>query len=456
MTKLQNERGSILLAAFAILALLVIIMTALIAYGSWHKARCQLVLNRVRATYLAEAGIQHALAEIRRSGGNRTDTQSVHLDATSSFTFSAHPWGGYLKIESKGISGRTEERLQATIGQVAPKIFTNTLSLIGPPYPLVVAGNTRIDGDVQVGPAGVSRGELHGQSYVGDSLVNGSIGTLQQQQVPQLITDLIDQFLDDLKVAERDCRNRTDLSLIIKKGAEASSQDTESRKTSALIVFDVSDTTPVRRPQCLFADGSITVTGQSHLQHQVLMSASSITVKQDAYLSDCILVAPCITLTDHVDVSGQLFADSLVVVEGEAKLSEMALVYLVGHPVNDEWTGMINIESNRTSEACLVFHGNMHTDANVSQQIKQTGRVRIAPTGTVNGIIWTEGYLEMLGTMNGSAAANLLYYYESPTLYLNWLVNASIGPERDNGKRVLPLIFGQRPVYEFKKIGPGA
>ena len=198
------------------------------------------------------------------------------------------------------------------------------------------------------------------------------------------------------------------------------------------------------------------VTGQSHLQHQVLISATSITVKQDACLSDCILVAPSITLTDQTDVSGQLFADSLIIVDKAAKLSEMALVYLVGHPVNDEWAGTINIESDRTSEACFVFHGNTHADGKVSQQIKQTGRVRIAPTSTVNGIIWTEGYLEMLGTMNGSAAANLLYYYESPTLYLNWFVNASIGPARDNDQRVLPLIFGQRPIYEFKRIGPGA
>ena len=76
MTKLGNERGSILLAAFAILALLVIIMTALIAYGSWHKARCQLVLNRIKATYLAEAGIQHALADLRENARS-LDTNAV-------------------------------------------------------------------------------------------------------------------------------------------------------------------------------------------------------------------------------------------------------------------------------------------------------------------------------------------------------------------------------------------
>ena len=454
MTKLQNERGSILLAAFAILALLVIIMTALIAYGSWHKARCQLVLNRVKATYLAEAGIQHALADLRENGSSWTQTQSFRVDMTGSFTYSTRPWGGYLLIESKGISGKTEERLQATIGQVAPPIFTSTLSLIGPPYPLVVAGNTTITGDVLIGPAGISEGELHGQSYRGDSLVYGDIHTLQPQQVPQFRDDLISEFLNNLKMMKQDCRSRTDLSIIIRNDAETGSSDTDSRRTSVSIVFDIPDTTPVRRPQCFFADGSITVTGQSHLQHQMLVSATSITVKEDACLSDCILVAPSITLTDQADVAGQLFADSLVVVEKAAKLSEMALVYLVGHLVTDEWTGTINIESNRTSEACLVFHGSSHADA--SRQVKQTGRIRIAPASTVNGIIWTEGYLEMLGTMNGSAAANLLYYYESPTLYLNWLVNAAIGPARGSEQRVLPLMFGQRPIYEFKRIGPSA
>ena len=167
-------------------------------------------------------------------------TQSIRIDTVGSFTYSARPWGGYLLIESKGVSGRTEERLQATIGQVAPQIFTNTLSLIGPPYPLVVAGNARIDGDVQVGPAGVSKGELHGQSYRGDSLVYGDVSTLQPQQVPQFRDDLISEFLANLKRMKQDCRNKTDLSLIIRSPETATGTDVESRRTSASIVFEVS------------------------------------------------------------------------------------------------------------------------------------------------------------------------------------------------------------------------
>jgi hypothetical protein len=452
MKKLRSEQGSILLAAFAILALLLIIMTALIAYGSWHKARCQLVLNRVKATYLAEAGIQHALAQVKDRISHWSNSETVAVDSSASFSCTTRPWGGYLLIESTGIVGKTEERLQATIGQVAPSIFSNTLSLIGPPYPLVIAGNSRIEGDVQVGPAGVSKGELHGQSYRGDSLVYGAVLTIQPQDVPQCSDVIVNEFLSNLDTIKKNCRERTDLSLIFRDPALMS--DVDSRRTSASIVFDVSDTLPVQQPQYLFAEGSITVKGKSHLRNLVLTSASSITVNGDTHLEDCILVSPMITLTDRAEVSGQLFADSLITVDQDAWFADMALVYLIGHRLNDEWTGLISVASTRTSDACFVFHGNSRA-LDATQQLKQTGRIHIAPVSSVNGIVWTEGYLEAFGSFRGSAVANLLYHYESPTLYLNWLVDAWLeSPEK--AKRILPLMFGQDPVLEYKKIGPGA
>lgn len=451
MNRLRDERGSILLAAFAILALLVIIMTALIAYGSWHKARCQLVLNRVKATYLAEAGIQHALAQVHGSPDHRTNSETVKVDDVGSFTCIARPWGGYLRIESKGIVGKTEERLQATIGQIAPAIFANTLSLIGPPYPLVIAGSTHIEGDVQVGPAGVSKGELHGQSYRGDSLVYGSVRTLDARQIPEFHDDLITEFLNEVKKANRDCRNRTDLSLIFREPRET--EETQCRKTTASVLFNLSDTLPNQHPQYLFADGSITVSGRSHLQNQVLVSASSITVKENTRLVDCILVSPMITVTDKAIVSGQLLADTLIVVDEDALLVDMTLAYLIGHQRNDEWTGTIKIESRQTSNACLVFHGNSRGDG--FSEPKQTGRIQIAPMSRLNGIVWTEGYLEAQGTFKGSAVANLLYHYDSPTLYLNWLVDAWLQPP-DTIKHVLPLVFGADHALEYAKIGPGA
>jgi hypothetical protein len=211
----------------------------------------------------------------------------------------------------------------------------------------------------------------------------------------------------------------------------------------------------VNTPRFLFADGAINVTGRSRLSHLVLKSANSISVSQNASLEDCILVSPKITITGQADVAGQLFADSLIVVDGEAHLSDMALVYLIGHRLNDEWTGVVRIDSRRTADACLVFHGNPSARDLTSGQTKQTGRIQIAPGGTVNGVIWAEGYLEMLGTLKGSAVVNLLYHYESPTLYLNWLIDAWLEQPENAQTHVLPLVFGQHPVLEFKKFGPG-
>jgi hypothetical protein len=453
MTRLHSESGAILLTAFSILALLVIILTALISFGSWHKARCLLFLNRVKASYLAEAGIQHAVAALddRSLGRNRDDIVSTQ---SGYFEYSIRPWGAYLTIASKGVSGKAEEKLTATVGQLPPSIFANVLALTGPPYPLLVAGSTRIRGNILVGPAGVSKGELHGQSYRGDSLVFGSVSALQARQIPEFQDDLVQEFLDSLRRLERSCPT-SDLTVQI---TSASSEKADLRpilKTTAEIVFDVNDSATIRQPQYYFSGSVITVTGRSRLRHLVLCSGRSIQIGQDANLSDCILVSPGITVADRSEVAGQLLADSAVFVKDQARLADMTLVYLLGQEKDNEITGLVQISSRRTAEACLIFNAAEMRTNSPSAHGKRTGRIQIDPGSTLDGIVWTNGYLDIRGSLRGSAVANLLYYYDAPTLYLNWLVDSDIDESEETGGRVLPLLFGHSKQYEFKKLGPG-
>ena len=454
MNRLRDESGSILLAALAILALLVIVLTGMIAYGSWHKARCLLVLNRVKATYLAEAGVQHALAIINAGSDLQSRSGNISTPA-GSFDFAIRPWGGYLMIDSKGSTARAEEKISAQVGQFAPPIFESALSLIGPPYPLTVAGNARIRGDVQLGPAGVSAGELHGQRYTGDSLVYGSVRSLQAEQIPHFSDNLITQFLDSIEIIERSCGS-SDLSLIVKSPIKGVAADRECQHTSAEIVFDLDDSTTMTGPQYFFCGGELTVTGKSRLTQMVLKSSKSILVDGNARLTDCILISPSVTITDQAEVAGQVFADSAVAVEGQARLADMTLVYLIGKQKDDAIDGLVRIGSRRVSDACLVFHGGERAPLSSSKKAKPSGRIRIDPGSAVNGIVWSDGYLEMLGVLRGAAVASQLYYYDSPTLYLDWLVDGRLESTTEVSSWVVPLLFGQSRRLEFKKIGPGA
>jgi type II secretory pathway component PulK len=107
--KLQSERGSILLAALAILTLLAVVLSSVMVYGAWHKARTRHLVETVKATYLAEAGMNHAVAMLQEDLHLRTHNQEIRIDSSSSFTFSILPWGGYVRVESTGTVGKTQQ-----------------------------------------------------------------------------------------------------------------------------------------------------------------------------------------------------------------------------------------------------------------------------------------------------------------------------------------------------------
>ncbi len=83
---------------------------------------------------------------------------------------------------------------------------------------------------------------------------------------------------------------------------------------------------------------------------------------------------------------------------------------------------------------------------------KDKTKISISKNSNLNGIIWSEAYVELLGSVNGSIATNLFYFYDPPTKYLNWLINAELIYDRNIHKQVLPLVFADNYKFEIKEM----
>ncbi len=443
MNRISHQNGSVLLAALAILAILAATVSGILLYGTWQRARCITVLQGVKAEYLAEAGIHRAAAELSANPHYRVREFPVELDSSSRVLISVTPWGGFLRVTSVGQAGRTTRRMSAMIGQAAPELFINVITLIGKSYPLVVSGSTRISGRVAVAPPGVVKGEINGRRFLGDTAVDGEIIPRNVRNLPVADAGIIVEFVDSLKKLRANTRNRTDFSRIFIEASELGSDQeitASPLRSSASIELNLRDTTEVCGEYICFADRQMIVRGKTRLRNFVLCSEDEIIVEDETRLSDCILVGRKITFRGFARFDGQLIAMDTITVTNSAQLSHLSFVYVIGRSVAKRLEGLVAFHSAFTSCA-FVFIGGRVSSTQSDSIPENCTRVMIGPESRLDGLVWTDGYMEPLGSFSGSAAVNLFSYYEDPTTYLNWLVDARLDYSAQSERAVLPLVF---------------
>lgn len=446
--KFADQRGGVLLAVLAVLSTLAITITAVLLYGTWQKARCALMLDEVKASYLAESGVHEVLARLSSTIGARSFSERVQFDSISQVDVSVSPWGAYLKVKSQGSTKRLVRAYEARVGMRSPHVFDYAISQIGPPYPLVVSGSTRIVGDVALGPAGITAGEIAGRGFTGARYVEGNT-VLVGDVLPDFDLSVLREFCDTLS-ARRDRVFATDLSLVVRSERDLERSESggyRDLRTHADIDLQFNDGELDGGGTALFAGRTIFVRGEDTLRCLVLQ-ADRIRLSNSIVLRDCIMVANCVVLENTVSFSGQIVVRDSLQIEQEAALKQLCLVVLTGRTQDNRNHGIVDLTSRAECEAIFAYG----RDRNEAGETQLTGLLRVAPGTIVRGLVWWEGLVELNGSFRGSAAVGLFSHVESPTTYLNWLVDADVRYLAVSRDMTLPFMFAHEPQLSVKGL----
>lgn len=420
--KIESQAGSVLLAALAILTILAVTITGILIFGGWQRTQGLFYLDEVRATSLAESGIHDAMAALADNPRLRYAERHIALDSTNKLSYSISPWGALLEVKSTGIGRRVSRTLTAIVGMRPPHIFDHVLVPIGSTYPLVVSGRTRIVGDVFVGPAGMTRGEINGRGYQGERLVEGRIDTLSLANMPAFESSLLSEFVDSLTEL-RTQADATDLSISYSQPFGPSNLDqsnVSAIRTLADIELSLSDSIPLTGPKYFFADRKILIGGSSQLRNMVFW-AREVVVSQDARLKDCIIVADLVRLHDASVFGGQIIAEDTILVEEHAVLESSSVIILRGRKREERIDGLVEISSRAPIQATIVCGNRFPVSLD-----QFACRLRISEHSRLKALIWWEGIAEIDGAIEGAAAVHLFSHYVQPTTYMNWLVDADL------------------------------
>ncbi|MCF6347006.1 MAG: hypothetical protein L3J20_01740 [Flavobacteriaceae bacterium] len=261
--------------------------------------------------------------------------------------------------------------------------------------PLVLVGNTRIEGNTYLPEQGVKRGTIAGHSYMGQQLIYGSISQ-SNDRLPKIL-------------------NANYLKTIANEILSKESNVFIELEENTRLVNSFSEATKIISSNTSIDLRFVALTGNI-----VIHSTIKIKVYPSAKLKDVILIAPQIEILDKVSGNFQGLATKKITVGKKCELIYPTALVLIEKEKaikqnNNEEINQIIIHKNTELKGIIAFITKDRTDNYKPQIVLEentviTGEVycnqNIELKGTVKGSIYTKGFI---ANQFGSVYKNHIY-----------------------------------------------
>lgn len=312
-------------------------------------------------------------------------------------------WGLFEKItSSSSIKNKTFQKV-ALIGTAQPENKRTALFLEEHNKPLVVVGNTKIQGTSYIPKKGIRAGNISGHSYYGSQLLYGQ--SKLSKKLPELNTEVLNHIKSIHNITDKIEPNQyIDIDL------EKTSVNSFSEPLRALLSID-----------------EIMLKNVSLAGHIVVKSNTKITVDASAKLRDVLLIAPVIEIKENVTGSFQAFATKSITIGKHCSLNyPTALVLNTSEKitnsesvVNTNELNQILIGNNSIINGAILYLGKPKSN-------NYKPHVVLEENATVKGEILCYANLELRGSVFGSVYTSNFVASQSGSIYQNHIYNAQI------------------------------
>lgn len=432
--------GSVLLAALVVIVVLTLLAGTMMAI---YVARYRFIrrdVHRVQARYLAEAALYTVLDSLQWDPFWRPAGVDVRLPGGHRGVVTVEAFGGYLYVQAAARQQRSRYTIRALVGEAPPAAFGNAVYLWDTESSLNVAGETRIVGDILLGKRGLEYGVFDGRGFRG--VVEGEVLPTPELRPPYFEPRFYEDALargEALLVATSAVRDPGRYPYVPARHLPG--------ENSVLFVegdlhVSAADRALFDRPVTVTATGRLTVEGPLHVQPGTIFAAGR-----------SLRVAGAVTGRgglfygrERVDVgagvrcAGQFISRRHVRIGGDASLAYPSVLFVAGEGADTG--GTIELLDSVAVDGVVV-----HPPLEPRPPIPR-GRIVVKDSARVRGAIYNGLETELHGTVYGSLLTYQLYFYASPTSYVNWMKDAVV----EHGVRpagfVLPMGFSRHPRME--------
>lgn len=378
-----------------VIALLVFAFISLTYTQQHFKAKTSTFLQTVRNTNLA---VKYA-SNTQLSYNEIVEIQ-LSDDANSNTSIKKQHWGVFDLITTTSTIKKetfTKNTLLGGFLQKRPSLYLQDNN-----QPLVLVGDTRIEGNTLLPKQGAKRGTIAGNSYTGSQLIYGSTG-LSKTNLPKLKNR---EYIKQLVQGSIQFANTIPLEL--------------SEDVTLLNSFNNST-------QLLYSNTSIDLRLVKLTGNIIIQSNIAIKVYPSAQLTDVLLIAPTIEILDAVKGNFQAFASKKISVGKNCQLEYPTSLILY-----EKKTVMVSNQNNSTKdwnhikiETGSVVKGiiGFLSDNEVNNYKPQ---IIIEENTSINGELYCNQNIELKGKITGSVFTKGFIANQFGSIYQNHIYNGKI------------------------------
>lgn len=268
--------------------------------------------------------------------------------------------------------------------------------------PLVVVGQTRIEGKAFLPKQAVKRGTIAGNSYTGSQLIYGTV-ELSKKKLPQL-------------------ENRKMLQSLCNGSFPFQGIHSFDLQEHGIFVNSFNNPTQVFSSNLPVDLQNISLTGNI-----IISSRSKIRVHESAMLKDVILIAPEIEILDHVSGNFQAFAKKKIVVGKNCGLAYPSGLILYEDKEATQNSGVSNVKDfNRIDiqEGSKIKGVIAFLSDNQLNNYKL--QINIVESAEITGEVYCNGNLQLNGTVKGSVFTRNFITLAYGSVFQNHIFNGQI------------------------------
>ncbi|MBW1296907.1 polymer-forming cytoskeletal protein [Aquimarina litoralis] len=282
-------------------------------------------------------------------------------------------------------------------------IKTPNIYLANKNAPLVIVGNTRLEGNSYLPTQGIKAGNISGNYYQGSSLYYGNV-----YESKETIPTLEDTWISYIESLTKGILIDEELMIPLANEVLNSFYNT---------------------PKLIYSTETIFLGNERIAGNVIVQSASKIIVGSAAKLTDVILIAPNIEVQNNVVGSFQAIATKKITIGKRCLLSyPSALVLLDKNKMN---TNQDNAALHKNPD--FTIHKNTQIEGTIvyiklkeEVQNRTKSHIKVDENVNVIGEIYCDGNIEFSGVVKGSLYAQQFVTKASGSIYLNHLYNGKV------------------------------
>lgn len=345
----------------------------------------------------ASSGYNLLLSQQTLVGVNQNTCIDLFDNGTDSVYLERKQWGAYeIAISKAVLRNRNVVRIGIT-GFCPNPEKTYSLYLADEDKPLSVCGSAHIKGKAFLPKAGIKRAYIEGQSFTGSTLIDGEIKQ-SGNNIPAFNKELL-TYLQSVFTSGKITEN--DSILELQNGLRGDSIR-NSFLTKTLVLSS-------RVP--------LVLNSGSYRGNITIVSEKQITISPAVELNDIVLFAPKIIIESGFKGNIQAFASDSLIVQKKVALRYPSVLGLIKNNTTLSPSAILLSEDDTVAGNIFVYK-----DLNNTQQAGL-----IIPEKTfIIGQVYSNGYVDLKGTINGSLMCSKIMLTTPSSVYENHLLGGII------------------------------